>query len=404
MDEQLAKQSHEDQQNNQPKHEHRRTRPLQIVFGALLVAVIGFGGGWLGANTKETDQTAIERVVLDEQSNLISTIAKEVGKSVVSVNVTSEATVGNSFFGGGRRVEQQSAGTGIILSKEGLIMTNRHVVPTGTTSVSVTLSDGTTLDNVKVIGRTNNSDPLDVAFLQITDRKDHELTPAKIGASSKTRVGDSVVAIGNALGQFQNTVTTGILSGYGRSVEASDESGNGSESLDNLFQTDAAINQGNSGGPLVNLRGEVIGMNTAVAGDAENIGFAIPIDNVKGLIASVSKKGTLERPYLGVLYVPLTDAIAKRYDLSVNRGAYIPKASEYGQETLYADGPGAKSGLKEGDVIVKVDGTSVNEQTSLASLLGKHQPGDTVKLSVSRDGKTQDISVKLGTMPTSATN
>jgi serine protease Do len=387
-------------------HEHRRTKPLQIVFLLLVVGVVGFGGGWLGAANRETDHTPeAQRIVLDEQSNLISGIAKDVGKSVVSVNVTSETVYGGSFFGGGRTLQQQSAGTGIILSKEGLIITNRHVVPEGTTAVSVTLSDGTTLDNVKVVGRTNSSDTLDVAFLQITDSKGQDLIPAKIGASSKVRVGDSVVAIGNALGQFQNTVTTGILSGYGRSVEAQSESGEGSESLDNLFQTDAAINQGNSGGPLVNLRGEVIGINTAVAGgDAENIGFAIPIDNVKGLIASVTRNGKIERPYLGVVYVPLTDALAKQYSLSTARGAFIPKASDYGQETVYADGPAAKAGVRDGDVITKVDGAAVNEQASLASLLGKHQPGDTVKLTISRDSKTQDISVKLSTMPASAAN
>lgn len=385
--------------------EHRRVKPLQVTFIALIIGVIGFGGGWLGAASHDGSSVATQKIVLDEKGDLISDIAKNVGKSVVSVNVTSESNSTYSRFFGGGTTQQQSAGTGIILSKEGLVITNRHVVPEGTTAVSVTLSDGTTLDNVKVVGRTSNSDTLDVAFLQISDRKGQDLTPAKIGTSSDMRVGDSVVAIGNALGQFQNSVTTGIISGYGRSVEAaSDSDGTDTESLDNLFQTDAAINQGNSGGPLVNSSGEVIGINTAVAGDAENIGFAIPIDNVKGLIDSVTKGGKLERPYLGVVYVPLTDALAKEYRLPVSRGAYIPKSSDYGQETVYSDGPAAKAGLKGGDVIVKVGDKAVNEQSSLASLLGRHQPGDTVKLTINRDGKTETISVKLGTMPPSTTN
>ena len=385
----------------------RGVRALEVIFLVLLTGIIGFGGGWLGSSSRDSadSSSSAQRVVLDEKSDVISDIAKKVGSSVVSVNVTSQSTDStSSFFGYGRSVQQQSAGTGIILSKEGLIITNRHVVPEGTTAVSITLSDGTTIDNVKVVGRTNSNDTLDVAFLQIADLKGLSLTPATIGSSSKMRVGDSVVAIGNALGQFQNTVTTGILSGYGRSLEASDESGSGSENLDDLFQTDAAINQGNSGGPLVNLDGEVIGINTAVAGNAENVGFSIPIDNVGGLIASVRDTGTLARPYIGVLYVPLTDTVAKKYNLPIKRGAYIPTSDDYGQKTIITDGPAAKAGVREGDIITKVDGVTVNEQASLASLLGKHQPGETVKLTINRDGKIEKISLKLGTMPNASAN
>src|SRR5207249_716858 len=155
--------------------------------------------------------------------------------------------------------------------------------------------DGTELKNVSVIGRTSDSDPLDIAFLKINDKKGKTLTPVKLGDSSKIQVGDKVLAIGNALGQFQNTVTQGIISGYGRSVQAGDSSqlglSNNTETLQNLFQTDAAINEGNSGGPLVNMSGEVIGINTAIAGGAQNVGFSIPINDVQGLIKSVLNKG-----------------------------------------------------------------------------------------------------------------
>jgi serine protease Do len=384
--------------------EPKRTKPLQAIFLILIAAVVGFGGGWLGAAGREdsTNSPAAQRVVLDKQSNLISNIAQEVGQSVVSVNVTSQSqSSGFGFFGQPRSTEQQSAGTGIIISGDGLVITNRHVAPEGTTKVSLVMSDGTQLDNVDVVGRTSNNDTLDVAFLRIKDAKGHKLVPAKLGKSSDMRVGDSVVAIGNALGQFQNTVTTGIISGYGRSVQASDESGSGAENLNDLFQTDAAINQGNSGGPLVNVNGEVIGINTAVAGNAENIGFAIPIDNISGLINSVSKSGKLERPYLGVIYVSLTDSIAKELNLSVNRGAYIPKSDDYGQDTVIDGGPADKAGVKEGDIITKVDSKDIDAQSSLASLLGQHQPGDKVKLTINRDGKSQTIEVTLGTMPNS---
>ncbi len=176
---------------------------------------------------------------------------------------------------------------------------------------------------------------LDIAFLKINNAEGQKLVPATIGDSSTVQVGDDVVAIGNALGQFQNTVTSGIISGYGRTVEASSSDGGGidgadssaTENLDDLFQTDAAINEGNSGGPLVNLNGQVIGINTAIAGDAQNIGFAIPINDVKGLITQVLKTGTFQRPYLGVRYIPLTADVANEYNLSVQNGAFIAPSS-----------------------------------------------------------------------------
>ncbi len=380
------------------------SKALHTAFLVLMVGIIGFSGGWLGGVSQESEKSnspAAQKVVLDKQSNLISTIAQDVGKSVVSVNVTSQSVSnGYGFFGQPRSVQQQSAGTGIVLSKDGLIITNRHVVPIGTTMVNIVMSDGTEIKDVQVVGRTNENDTLDVAFLKIKNASKYDLTPAQLGKSSDMRVGDSVVAIGNALGQFQNTVTTGIISGYGRSVQASSESGSGAENLNDLFQTDAAINQGNSGGPLVNLNGEVVGINTAVAGgDAQNIGFAIPVDNINGLIQSVSKTGKLERPYLGIIYISLTDSVASELDVSVKRGAYIPDSATYGQETVLNDGPAAKAGIKEGDVITKVNDKEINERNSLASLLGAYQPGDTVKLTINRDGKNQTVEVKLGAMP-----
>lgn len=384
--------------------EAHKSRAFHGLFIALLIAILGFGGGYLGGksanNNDVATSTATQRIVLDKQSNLITQIANDVGQSVVSINVTSQSQDQNlGFFGFGGGQQEQSAGTGIILNSDGLIITNRHVVPSGTTNVNVTLADGTEFKNVQVIGRTNENDSLDVAFIKIQNTNGHKLVPAKIGKSSEMKVGDSVVAIGNALGQFQNTVTTGIISGYGRSVQAGDSSGSSTENLDDLFQTDAAINPGNSGGPLVNLSGEVIGINTAIADQAQNIGFAIPIDNIAGLMKSVSDTGKLARPYLGVVYVPLTDALANQFNLSVKRGAYIPNSSDYGQTTVISGGPADKAGVKEGDVITKVDDDSITETVTLASLLGKHQPGDTVTLTINRGGKTQTIDVALGTMP-----
>lgn len=377
---------------------------------AMGIFVLSFAGGWLGGSSRNgqspiSDTNVARQAVATKSGAAVSSIAKSTGQSVVSVNVTSQSASSSSslysqLFGYDvAPQEQESAGTGIILTADGLIMTNRHVVPSGTSTVSVTLSDGTEYKNVKVIGRTSSSDSLDIAFLKIPDTNGRKLTPANLGDSSKMSVGDQVVAIGNTLGQFQNTVTTGILSGYGRSIQAGDGTGGSSENLDDLFQTDAAINEGNSGGPLVNMSGEVIGINTAIASGAQTVGFAIPINNVKGLIESVEQKGKLERPYLGIRYVLLTDDIAKELSLKVTRGAYIPKTND--QSGIVSGGPADKAGLKEGDVVTKVDGTDINEKTSLISVLGKHKVGDSVKLTVVRDGKTIQLKATLAAAPTS---
>jgi serine protease Do len=386
-----------------PVHHHPDSRKIKVLaFAMLFILSIssGFFGAWLFARD-DTQSTQKQQVVLKSQAQLISSIAKNVGQSVVSVEVTTSSQLNGGLFGFSnlQETESQSAGTGIILDDKGLIITNRHVVPAGTKNVSVVLSDGTRYDNVEVIGRTNSSDTLDVAFLQIKDTQGRTLVPAEIGDSSKVSIGDSVVAIGNALGQFQNTVTSGIISGHGRSVEAANESGSESESLTDLFQTDAAINQGNSGGPLVNLEGQVIGINTAVADSAQNIGFAIPMNDVTGLIKSIKETGTLQRPYLGVVYVSVTDAIAKEYNLSVKRGAYIPPQSVLGQDTIANGSPAEKAGLKEKDIITKIDGTAIEENKSLTSLLGKHAVGDTVQLTVQRDGKQITVPVTIGNAP-----
>lgn len=373
---------------------------LGAVFLVLASAAAGFGGGLVGSNAKQQDafSTKDQQQIISSESELISDIAKRAGPSVVSVNVTTRAT-SQGFFGP-RQYGQQSAGTGFIVSKEGLIVTNRHVV-NGSDEVSVTLSDGTELTDVELVGQTNESDPLDIAFLKIKDAKGKELKPATIGDSSKMEVGSRVIAIGNALGQFQNTVTTGIISGYGRDVEASDGSGYNVETLQNLFQTDAAINQGNSGGPLMNINGEVIGVNTAVAGGgAENIGFAMPINDLRGLIDGVLSRGKLERPYIGVRYVALTDDYAYELELDIKRGAYIVPGSA-GQPSIIKGSPADKAGLKEEDIITKVNGEDINERNSLTSLIGRHEPGKEVELTIVRGGKEQKVKVTLEATPSS---
>lgn len=369
----------------------------------LLAAVLaGYAGGYYGSGRDNATNTGVQtsaaqRQIVETESQLFSTLSKEVGQSVVSVNTTATTQI-DTFFGPTSQ-DQEGAGSGIIISEDGLILTNRHVVPAGTTSVSVTLADGTKYDDVEVVGRTSSGNSLDVAFIKIKDKKGKELKAAKLGDSSKMQVGNRVLAIGNALGQFQNTVTQGVISGFGRSIEVSDDNG-GSESLSDLIQTDASINQGNSGGPLINMNGEVIGMNTAAGGQgAENLGFAIPVNDIQGLIKSVKETGKIQQPYLGVRYVSLTDDYAYEYNLTVKRGAYL--APSRSGSSVLKDSPADKAGLKEKDIITKIDDQAIDENHSLTSVMGRHGVGDKVKLTIIRDGKEQTIDVTLEEAPNS---
>lgn len=356
---------------------------------AVLSFISGLGGAWTymdsGLIQRPVARTELQRVMAE--GDVVADIAKQVSPSVVSV-LTEAQTPTDTLFGRYYQ-QQQGAGTGIIISQDGYILTNKHVIPDGTTKVSIVANDGTTYSDVDVVGR----DPVnDLAFLKVKGARG--LVPAKLGDSSAMSVGGKVVAIGNALGEFQTTVTSGIISGMDRSITAGDEA-SGTENLSNLLQTDAAINPGNSGGPLVNLSGEVIGINTAVSQGAEGIGFAIPINEAKGLIKGVLATGKIQRGYLGVRYVMLNAEVAKRYNISEKNGAYI--ASTGANPAIVPDSPAAQAGLKEGDIIVAVNGREINEKVSLVSQLSQYTPGDTVKLRVIHDGQSRDVTVRLGT-------
>lgn len=369
--------------------ETRHHAPLGVkVAGiALLCFVVSFFGAWaaLQSGLVKSQQTITEkRNIVSQEGDVVADVAKKLSPSVVSI--VSESTVTQGY----RSATQQSAGTGIVVSSDGYILTNRHVVA-GSNKIEVVTSDGTSYTDVKVVGVDQAND---IAFLKVADVTG--LSAAKIGDSSTAQVGDKVIAIGNALGQYQTTVTSGIISGLGRPLQAGDESGSSTEQLSNLLQTDAAINPGNSGGPLVNLDGEVIGMNTAVDQSAEGIGFAIPINDAKGLITSVTKTGKLSRAFLGVSYVSVTSDVAKQYKLSVKEGAYIVNDSG---SAVTPNGPAANAGLKSGDVIIKIDSKAINANNPLLSALSVHQPGDKVAVTYLRDGKTTVVSVTLGTYP-----
>lgn len=376
--------------------------PAKVFTALFLILVLVFGvsyaGSYLGRGTSTTSGATVNNAkndgnqIVTESEQQISAVSEKVSPSVVSI-VTELGTSGSTngglyeyLYGGGQGQASQAAGTGIIVSSDGYIMTNEHVVD-GATSVSVQLSNGTTYDDVTVVGR----DPLnDLAFLKIKNVTN--LTAATIGNSSTIRQGQQVVAIGNALGQYQNSVTSGIVSGTGRPVTAGSEDSTSTEQLDDLIQTDAAINSGNSGGPLVNLEGQVIGINTAVASDAQSIGFAIPINATKGVLKGVLDNGKISRSYLGVAYTNITPAVAKQNDLSVSKGAYVSSSNG---SAVVSGSPADKAGLQDKDIITKVNDDTIGETAGLSTLLAQYTPDTTVTLTVLRDGKTITVKATL---------
>lgn len=358
---------------------------------ALILGTVGMVSGLVAVGKVSTPITFLSSGNDGNSANFtegsIADIADKVSKSVVSIVTSTQAT---DFFG--QNHESSAAGTGIIVTSDGYILTNKHVI-NGASRVSVILDDGTTYEDVEVVA----TDPLnDVAFLKIKDVSD--LAQATLGDSKTINVGQQVIAIGNALGEYQNTVTAGIISGTGRSVTASDGSGRNAETLSDMIQTDAAINSGNSGGPLVNAAGEVIGINTATSTSAENMGFAIPISSAKGMLKQLIETGKAERTYLGVYSVEITPEAAKAYNLPVNSGAYVYSPSAY--TAVSKDSPAAKAGIKDKDIITAVNGTKVGSAGSLSSLIGEYKPGDAVQLTVIREGNEIAINATLGGYPT----
>ena len=377
------------QADTDPKS-NKNTTAIVLASLALVLGAGGLALGWMGYQKSATPLTFLDGGTDGNSANFvegsIADIADKVSKSVVSIITSTKST---DFFG--QSYDSSAAGTGIIATEDGYIITNKHVI-NGANKVTVVLDDGTTYENVKVVA----TDPLnDVAYLKIEDASG--LTAATLGDSKTISVGQQVIAIGNALGQYQNTVTSGIISGTGRSVTASDGNGSKAETLSDMIQTDAAINSGNSGGPLVNAAGEVIGINTATSTSAENMGFAIPISSVKGMLKQLVETGKAERTYLGVYSIEITPEVAKAYNLPVSEGVYLYSPSSY--SAVIKDSPAAKAGLKDKDIVTKVNGVKVGETGSLANIIGEYKPGDTVQLTVVRNGDETAINVTLEGYP-----
>lgn len=375
------------------------------IFGGVIGMVLATGAPekvqkWLGiSQIKEFADEAVktEKVVVEEES-ATTKVVKDVSPAVVSILFTKSVTVTDPFnlYGEGQNViEEQGGGTGFIITSDGLIVTNKHVVSDKDAKYTVVTADGTTYD-----AKVSALDPsLDLAIVKIEATG---LPVVKLGSSKDLEVGQKVVAIGNALGEFQNTVTVGVLSATGRKLVASDiAKGQDPTELDGLLQTDAAINLGNSGGPLVNLRGQVIGINTVTAakGQAEGLGFAIPIDVAKSAIESVKKTGKIVRPYLGVNTVELTKEISELNKLPINNGYLVIGDPQRGVPAVVGGSPADKAGLREGDIITEVNSEKVGNNLSLVAALRDYSPNDTIEIKLNRKGEEKTVKVKLAERP-----
>jgi S1-C subfamily serine protease len=373
----------------------------RILGAALLSAVLASGGTVLvlegtgalehpagsGAGAQLSGQTP-NPVTIDDSSAVV-TAAANVSPAVVRITATGTAT---SAFGG--QIPERGVGSGVIYDPAGWILTNRHVVRTQdgaiASELTVELKDGREFK-----GTVYGIDTLtDLAIVKVDATG---LPSAQIGRSADIKVGQLAIAIGSPLGTYTSTVTTGIISATGRSIEV--EAG---VHLNNLIQTDAAINPGNSGGPLLDPAGQVIGINTAVERDSTGIGFAIPIDNARPIMAQALAGEELARPYVGIRYVQIDLKVKNQKNLSVDHGALIEPQTDATGATLPAINPGSPAeaaGLKAGDIVLAIEGQAVDSEHPLDAMLTSYAPGQSVKLTILRGTEQLEISVTLGTRP-----
>ena len=376
---------------------------MGILVGVFAVAV--FLGGVLSERIwglplfknivgKTGGKTELSQRVVSEE-NVVTEVAEKVSPAVVTVSYKRQTPVMEQYFldpfgmfrgqrpSGKTEEETVDIGSGFIVDASGLVVTNKHVVSQGNPGdYTVILKD----DSEHAVTKIWRDPANDLAILQIAGGN---FQPIELGDSDRLKVGNFVVAIGTALGEFRHTVTTGVVSGLGRGITAGDPStgsGFAAEKLDNVIQTDAAINPGNSGGPLLNSAGQVIGVNVAVSQGANNIGFALPINLVKDSLKTFNETGKFDRPFFGVRY----QLVTKEQGIlnNVPAGAYVVE--------VVSGSSAEAAGIKKGDMITKFDGTSVAERANgLAELLAKKKVGDTIAVEYYRDGKASTVQVML---------
>lgn len=386
---------------------------ISFAVSAVVGAVFGYYGATLVerfdlAYPVQRDESSLPRSV--DESTAVVSIVKKYSPAVVSIVATKDLLVlertynpfqgfcddpfFSQFFDCGSQPEfqqkgterkQVGAGTGFVVRSDGLIVTNKHVVLDADASYTVITSDG-----IKYQAEVLARDPFqDLALVKVQVQG---LPTMALGNSDGLEIGQTVVAIGNALGQFSNSVSKGIVSGLSRSITAG--FGMSSERLEKVIQTDAAINPGNSGGPLLNLRGEVIGINAAIVSGAQNVGFAIPINRAKKAIRDVELNNRIIYPYLGVSYVIVNEELKTARGLAVDYGALVTK-SNASEQAVRSGSPAAKSGIKESDIILEVDGRKISDNYTLAEAIQSRDVGDKIVLKIKRGDANLNIEAVL---------
>jgi serine protease Do len=358
------------------------------------------------------EEGVLEKQYISQEEAVISAVEKA-SPGVVSIIVTKDMPVFEEYYSNpfegfedffgeefyfqvpqyrqkGTEEREIGGGTGFIVSQDGLILTNKHVVTDEEAKYTVLTNDGHEF-SAEVLAR----DPIqDIAILKI--EKNTSLPVLRLGDSDGLKMGQTVIAIGNVLGEFRNSVSAGVISGLGRTITAS--GGGLVEVLEGIIQTDAAINKGNSGGPLLNLEGEVIGINTAMALEAENVGFAIPINKAKKDIKQVKELGKIVYPFLGIYYTLVTPELQEEYNLPVNYGAWVGRdaSGQKASSPIFPDSAAEEAGILADDIILEFGGEKISLDNSLAHVILKYSPGDEVNLKILRNGEEKMISVVLG--------
>jgi len=385
----------------------------QWALVALLSFLFGIGGAVFGSAFLTEGKVAsiipagVQNIEVNEESAVVEVVKKS-SPAVVSIIVTKDLNKIPGYsalpfdfgpftldpFSQNRtgevqpNIQQIGGGSGFIISSDGLIATNKHVVSDTSATYTVLTNEGEKYD-ATVLSR----DPVnDLAIVKIEATG---LPTLPLGDSSKIQIGQRVIAIGNALGEYNNTVTTGVVSGIGRSITAG-STGSTTEHLEGVIQTDAAINPGNSGGPLLDIGGAVIGINTAIDSQGQLVGFAIPINDFKKDLESFNKFGRIVKPFLGIRYVIVNETIKEENELEVDYGALVVKGSGSNSPGVVAGSSADKAGIKEGDVILEINGQKIDKNHSLAAMLRDFNPNDVVKMKVMTGADTREVAVTLG--------
>lgn len=368
---------------------------LLILIGlAILIEVISRGAPNIVTLFEKEETRDVQDVRLLNEENAVIDVVENVGPSVVSIGIRQSSVRRNptlDLFFPEQEIEEDTEeeeiyiGTGFVVKSDGLVVTNKHVVSESGQQYLVIDDAGNSYEVESVYRDPAN----DIAILQTSTTPNGGFKEVEMGDSSNLKVGQFVIAIGTALGEFPSTVTTGVVSGLGRGITAGSPFQGFVEELDNVIQTDAAINPGNSGGPLLNSSGQVIAVNTAVSGQGQNIGFAIPINIIRDSIENFNNTGKFARPYLGVSYTIITERSALLNE--VPQGALVQGVIE---ESAADD-----AGITTGDIIVEIDGQKISEEEGLAVIISEKKIGDSITLKVFRDDATVDINATLKEAP-----